>query len=140
VLVRRTARGGGAILLVVALLSVGLAACSDDSPSNPDDSISHQDLVAAARAVGESCDPPNPQRVTTCGTTIIFVDGDRRLARRSYEGRCLESDDPYAVSGAWVWYDKGSWEFEAIPTITRESVRIISDTLGKARDCRRDRG
>jgi hypothetical protein len=76
--------------------------------------------------------------VTTCGSTIIFVDGDRRLARLSYEGRCLESDDPYPSSGAWVWYDKGNWEFEAIPTITRESVKVISERLGQAKDCRRD--
>jgi hypothetical protein len=138
--VRRTGRVGGAILLVVALLGLGLSACSDDTTDDLDDSISHRDLVQAAEAIGEQCDPPNPQRVTLCGS-ITFVDGDRELARRLYEARCLESDDPYGGDlGAWVWYDEGHWEFEATSPVTREGVRVISERLGEAKDCRRDQG
>jgi hypothetical protein len=118
-------------VVIILPLCLGLSQCDDDT-------IRHKDLVAAAEAVGEQCDPPNPQRVSICGD-ITFVDGDSELARLSYEGRCLGNDP--TVSGSWVWYEEDDWEFEAFSTITQESVRVISERLGvDARDCLRDQG
>jgi hypothetical protein len=112
------------------------------TPTSPGPTaIQHTDLVASAEAVGEQCDSPNPQGVTSCGD-ITFVDGDPELAKRFYDSRCFPTDQTGADLGAWVWYEEGDWEFElASTTITPEAVRVISDKLGAdARDCRRNLG
>lgn len=119
--------------LVVVPLSLLLSRCSDHS-------IHHRDLVAAAQAIGMACDAPNPQRVTLCDN-VTFVDGDRELARRLYETRCIPDPDEPADLGAWVWYDDDHWELELSGVVTREAVRVISDKLGvEAKDCRREIG
>jgi hypothetical protein len=66
------------------------------TPTSPGPTaIQHTDLVASAEAVGEQCDSPNPQGVTSCGD-ITFVDGDPELAKRFYDSRCF----PTAQTGA----------------------------------------
>jgi hypothetical protein len=121
-------------IIILLPLSLGLSQCEDDT-------IQHADLVAAAEAVGEHCEAPNPQHVTLCGD-IAFVDGDPKLAKRLYEARCFPTDPTGGDLGAWVWYDEGDWEFEVASTaITPDAVRVISGKLGAdARDCRRNLG
>ena len=62
-------------LALVAALSIGLAACSDDDPTGPDNSITAQMRADAAEAIGETAARDVEAMTSTSGSGALFAFG-----------------------------------------------------------------